>query len=629
MKIKFLLSLVIAVLLLTNLNAQSFKLWVSGNGNDSNSGTKEAPFESIAMAQRKARELRRLSDPSISNGINIVLKQGTYFLYEPLVFRPEDSGTPGSPTVISSANGEKAVISGGMQLTGWKKYNGSIAGLPKKAKGKIWAVDIPKVGGRQLEFRQLWVNDKKAVRASSLNDGTLDRILSVDKKNEILWIPKPEFRFNEINQLEFVIHQWWAIAILRVKDIKIQGDSAGVSFHQPESHVEFEHPWPAPFIDKNKNMNGNSAFYFVSAPELLTRPGEWYEDLENGKVYYWPRENENMRKAKVVIPVLETVVKISGSLDALVSNIQFKDISFNHCGWLRPSIAGHVPLQAGFYMLDAYKLLIPGTPDKASLENQAWIGRQSAAVELECAENLLFESCIFRHLAATGIDLIYATHHNTINGCLFEDIGGTAIQAGFFGDENFEAHLPYKPTDYREVCRYETFSNNLITNVTNEDWGCVGIGVGYAHDIAIEHNEISNINYSGISLGWGWTPTINCMKNNRVFANEIHDFAKQMYDVGGIYTLSPQPNTEIRANAIYDLRKAPYAHDPNHFQYIYFDERSSYIRSVDNWTETDKFFSNTPGPGNEWTNNGPQVADSIKNAAGLEAEYLYLKEILK
>jgi hypothetical protein len=111
------------------------------------------------------------------------------------------------------------------------------------------------------------------------------------------------------------------------------------------------------------------------------------------------------------------------------------------------------------------------------------------------------------------------------------------------------------------------------------------------------------------------------MRNNLIHANHIHHFAKQMYDVGGVYTLSAQPNTEISENSIHHLEKAPYAHDPKHFQYIYFDEGSSYIRAVNNWTEADKFFSNTPGPGNQWINNGPQVADSIRIRAGIQKEF--------
>lgn len=618
------IGLLLMILIVSSASAK--EIWVSPSGNDANPGTKEKPLATILMAQRQARELRRLNDPSAKEGIQIILKSGNYQLDESLLFRPEDSGSAESPTTIQAAHGEEPIISGGVPVKNWKKMSSSIAGLPKAASGKLWVADIPEVGGRQLEFRQLWVNGTKAQRASTLTDGKLPRILSVDKANQILWIPKPAVALNEIKQLELVIHQWWAIANLRVKNIRVVGDSAAVTFHQPESRIEFEHPWPAPYIDALKEKNGNSAFWFVNALELLNQPGEWYEDLKAGKIYYWPLENQDMAKAEVVAPNLETLVQITGSTDFPVKNIHFSGISFQYTSWMRPSKAGHVPLQAGMYLLDAYGLKIPGTPDKAKLENQAWIGRQSAAVEARYAGNLKFERCNFSHTAATGLDLIIGTSHDLVEGCTFTDIGGTAIQSGFFGSADFEAHLPYNPTDDCEVCQYETFRNNLIKGATSEDWGCVGIGVGFARNVTIANNEISDVNYSGISVGWGWTKTINCMRNNLVHANHIHHFAKQMYDVGGVYTLSAQPNTEVSENSIHHLEKAPYAHDPLHYQYIYYDEGSSYIRSVNNWSEVDKFFSNTPGPGNEWINNGPQVADSIKVKAGIQKEF---QDILK
>jgi len=614
--------LLLLVFVVSSLSAR--EIWVSPTGRDTNPGTKEQPLASISAAQRQARELRRLNDSSIKEGIQIILRGGVYQLEEPLLFRPEDSGTPESPTTIQAAPGEEPVISGGVPVINWKKMGGTVTGLPKAATGKIWVADVPEVGGRQLEFRQLWINGTKAQRASNLTDGVLPRILSADKVNQILWIPKPAFSVKEIRQLELVIHQWWAIANLRVKNIRVVGDSAAVTFHQPESRIEFEHPWPAPYIDALKEKNGNSAFWMVNAVELLNQPGEWYEDLKAGKVYYWPLENQDMTKAEVIAPNLETLVQINGSADFPVKSVNFSGISFHHTSWMRPSRAGHVPLQAGMYLLDAYGLKIPGTPDKAKLENQAWLGRQSAAVEVKYAGNLKFQECNFSHTAATGLDLVAGTSHDLVEGCTFTDIGGTAIQAGFYGSADFEAHLPYNPTDDREVCQYEIIRNNLVTNATNEDWGCVGIGVGFARSMTIAHNEISEVNYSGISIGWGWTKTINCMRNNLVHANHIHHFAKQMYDVGGIYTLSAQPNTVISENSIHHLEKAPYAHDPLHYQYIYFDEGSSYIRSVNNWTEVDKFFSNTPGPGNEWINNGPLVADSIQSRAGIQKEFQHL-----
>jgi hypothetical protein len=602
------------------------EIWVSPSGSNSNPGTKDKPLGTLSMALRQARELRRLNDPAVRDGIQIILKGGTYMLDESLIIRPEDSGIPGAPTVVKAAEGEVPVLSGGVPVKNWMKVTKPVAGLPEAAKGKIWMTDIPEVSGQLPEFRQLWVNGVKAQRASTLTDGTLNRILSVDRKNEVLRIPKPLFNINEIKQLEFVIHQWWAIANLRVKSVSIEGDSAAVTFHQPESRIEFEHPWPAPYIDEKKEKNGNSAFWFANAIELLNQPGEWYADMKAGKIYYWPAAGQDMKSAEVIIPCLENLVQIEGTLDKPVSNIRFSGISFVYTGWLRPSVAGHVPLQAGMYLLDAYKLKTPGTPDKPWLENQAWTGRQRAAVEITCASSIVFDKCVFNHLAATGLDLIKGTSNNIVEGCKFTDIGGTAIQSGFFGDASHEAHLPYIPADEGEICRYESILNNLIDDVTNEDWGCVGIAVGFAQNITIAHNEISNINYSGISLGWGWTRTINCMKNNLVHANYIHHFARQMYDVGGIYTLSAQPNTEISENFIEHLEKAPYAHDPNHYQYIYLDEGSSYIRIKNNKTEADKFFSNTPGPGNEWINNGPQVNDSIKINAGIQKPF---RDILK
>jgi hypothetical protein len=597
---------------------------VSPKGNDHNSGSENEPLRTLSRALRKARELRRLNDPCMEDGIIILLEEGVYQLDEPVVIRPEDSGSKSSPTIIRADRGDQVVLSGGITLKGWEKPTKMPAGLPPEAKGKIWAADIPVIWNRQLDFRQMWVNGEKAHRASNLHDGSLDRILASDSLKEEIWIPVPSSVLHRPERTEFVIHQWWAIANLRIKSMDIEGGKARLRFHQPESRVEFEHPWPAPFIDRNNEYNGNSAFYLVNDIGLLNRPGEWFRDPGSGKVYYWPGEDEDMATADVTIPVLETLLRIEGSIDNPVSHVHFEGIRFEHTGWLRPSREGHVPLQAGMYITDAYKLLQPGTPDKQSLENQAWIGRQPAALIVKNASNASVRNCVFTHLAATGIDLISGSKDGLVEGCVFRDIGGTAIQLGFFGDRSTEAHLPYNPSDKREICHHIRIENNLITDCTNEDWGCVGISVGYAHDITIEYNEISHINYSGICVGWGWTKTISCMKNNRVHANHIHHFARQMYDVGGIYTLSAQPATEISRNRIEHLEKAPYAHIPDHFQYIYLDEGSSYIKVIDNWTEKDKFFSNTPGPGNEWINNGPGVSAEIKESAGLTEEFRYL-----
>jgi hypothetical protein len=235
-----------------------------------------------------------------------------------------------------------------------------------------------------------------------------------------------------------------------------------------------------------------------------------------------------------------------------------------------------------------------------------------------------FENCRFEHLASTGLDYHKAVHDNTIKGNLFKDIGGTAILAGVYSDEATEIHLPYNPKDEREVCSGMQISNNLITNATNEDWSCVGIGAGYTRNTTIEHNEIDNVSNTGISMGWGWSPTANAMRNNKIVANKIHHCGKHNYDCAGIYTLSAQPNSLISENYIDSIYKAPYAHLPTHWFYLYTDEGSSYFTVKDNWTPTQKYLQNANGPGNEWANNGPAVNEKIKQAAGLQSDWQWL-----
>jgi hypothetical protein len=583
----------------------SFDIYVSPSGKDTNEGSVTAPKATLPAALRQAREMRRLKAEDIENGIHIILKGGTYAQYEPLFVRPEDSGTAQSPTVICGAEGEHVVLSGGVKISNWKKA------------GKYWVADVPDFNGRPLDFRQLWINGRKAVRARDVADfEKMNRIVNNDPKNEILWVPAKAVKsILKAPYAEMILHEMWCVANLRIKSIEVHGDSAAVRFHNPESRIQFEHPWPRPMIGKGVN----SPFYLTNALELLDQPGEWFHDIKSHKIFYLPLANENVNKVDAVVPALETLVQVEGTLDRPVQNVVFKNIDFNYTTWMRPSEKGHVPLQAGMYLTEGYKLkpqMIRGD-NNHKLDNQDWLGRPAAAVTVSGANSIDFENCRFEHLGSTGLDYVSGAQGGTVSACTFRDIAGNGLVAGTFDAPALEAHLPYYPTDLREVCNGQQIRNNLFTDVTNEDWGCVAICAGYVSNINIEHNEISDVSYTGISLGWGWNQTVNCMHNNRVFANHIWHYAKHMYDVAGIYTLGVQPKTVISENYVHDIYKPGYVHDPNHWFYLYTDEGSSYITVKDNFTEGDKFLKNANGPGNTWENNGPMVNDSIKARAGI------------
>ena len=602
----------LAFCLLSQPLAWAGDIWVSPTGNDNNKGTREAPFQTIEKAVKQAREWRRLHNPEANGGIYIHLTEGVYFQEKTLFLRPEDSGTAQSPTVIESEG--RAVISGGLQVTGWKPLADVDSRLADSVRNKIWIAEAPRIGNRHLEFRQMWVNGKKAQRASQFADGVMERMLNFNPQEQTITIPTPKVKgLEDASSLEMIVHQRWAIAILRVKSMEAKGDSTIVRFHEPESHLEFAHPWPQPVIGGEK---GNSSFCLVNDLALLDEPGEWYQEYPSGRIYYYPRENEDMSQATVIAPALEKLVMVDGSLERPIQHIQFRNVHFEHAAWNRPSYEGHVTLQGGFRLLDAYKLAIPGLPEKASLENQAWIARPEAAITVKGSNHIDFDGCVFQHMGATGLDYEWAVSDSKVNSCRFTDIGGSALLIGAFPDGGFETHVPFKPVNMEELCSDIQIQDNLITEVTNEDWGCVGIGAGYVKDITISHNEVSYVNYSGICVGWGWTLLESGMRNNRIEANYVHHFAQRLYDAGGLYTLSYQPGSVMRNNRIEYLVDAPYATNDRAF-YIYFDEATDGYTVENNWCPEERFDSNQPGPHNVWKVNGPNVDEAIKMQAGI------------
>lgn len=598
------------------------EIWISPKGSDFNDGTRQSPKATLTSALRQAREWRRTEDNRIQGGITIYVEGGTYAFHEPVFIRPEDSGTKESPTIIRSVGDEKVILSGGISINGWKKQ------------GKVWVADVPAFNGRPLDFRQLWVNGKKAVRARDVEDfEKMNRICSVDEKNEILYVPAVSIRRLIDNKgnlkakyAEMVLHQMWCVANLRIRSVEVQGDSAAIRFHQPESRIQFEHPWPRPMVTTDGH---NSAFYLTNARELQDVPGEWYHDIDARKVYYYPREGEKMQEAEVIVPAVETLVRVEGTLDRPVCHIRFEKITFSCTTWMRPSEKGHVPLQAGMYLTDGYRIdpKMQRNYLNHPLDNQGWLGRPAAAVRVVAARQIDFERCRFEHLGSTGLDYEEAVQGGVVRGCLFRDIAGNGLLVGSFSPAAHETHLPYDPADRREVCTQQHINNCYFTEIGNEDWGCLAIAAGYVGDVNIEHNEISEVPYSGISLGWGWTQTVNCMRNNRVHANLIHHYAKHMYDVAGIYTLGSQPKSYVTENCVHSIYKPGYVHDPNHWFYLYTDEGSSFITVRDNWTEGEKYLQNANGPGNVWENNGPKVDNDVHERAGLEAGYKDLLNI--
>ena len=252
--------MLIAMLIFCGMQASAGDIYVSSDrGNDAADGSSNAPLLTISRALKQAREWRRLKLPEADGGIRIILDGGTYRHFAPIFVRPEDSGTVQSPTVICGANGgAKPVISGGMEVTGWKRGCDDPR-LPAHVRNKVWVAEAPLLGNRIVETRQMYVDGVKARRASQFSDGVMERMKDFNAEDETITIPTPKFDLKSAKQLEMVVHQRWAIAILRVKSMTDDGNgNTVVRFHDPESRLEFAHPWPQPVIGGER---GNSSFF--------------------------------------------------------------------------------------------------------------------------------------------------------------------------------------------------------------------------------------------------------------------------------------------------------------------------------------------------------------------------------
>ena len=476
------------------------------------------PGESIHDALRTAREWRRTNDPRCKGGITITLEAGRYYMYEPLFLRPEDSGTKESPLVIRGIG---------------ENHTSIICGDARQQHTQLW----PQQG--------------------------LERMIDFKKEARTITIPTPpdsvlQYFASKNTPLEMVVHQRWAIAILRVKKMTVEGDKTIISFMEPESRLEFEHPWPQPVIGGEK---GNSSF--------LLRTTEQRDGIEQ-------------------------LVIVDGA-----NYVRFEGITIDKTCWNRPLHKGHVTLQGGFPLIDAYKLKEnPGLPWDEGLENQAWIERPVSAVTVSNAHHIEFYSVLFQNLAATALDFVDNISDCKVQKCTFGNIGGTAIMGGSFAESPREVHRPY--TDLAEHCQRLTITENFIVDAANEDWGAVAIALGYVRHCTVSKNYVTRVNYSGICIGWGWTPLDTGMENNHIVGNKVSHYARQLYDAGGIYTLSNQPNSTIKGNEISQPFPAPYATNDRGFC-IYLDARTDGFTIENNTTEgrlirCDEIGDNHPGP---------------------------------
>jgi hypothetical protein len=576
-------------------------IYVAPNGDDSNPGTMAQPLRTVG----KARDLVRGMTTGMTADITVYLRGGTYPQTSTLTFSNADSGQNGRYVKYLAYTGEQPIITGGQPITGW---TASTTGN-----------GIYTASGITTPFRQLYVNGVKAIRARTPNLGTngafaFNRLTGADNTAQNIQVASSEVsNWNNFTKVEMHVMTGWGDNTVRLASSSTTGSTAYLKVQSPESTILFDRPFP--HLGGQFGGFTKHCYYFENALEFLDQPGEWYLDEGKGVLSYKPRSGEDMSKAVVVAPMVETVVSIAGtSTTSQVGYLWFQGITFAHSTYMRPSQSGFLDGQAGQYNITA------------TTDNKQTVGRPAAGVSVMNANHIHFERNIFTQMGATGLDFISGTASDTVIGNVVTDIAGNGISIGkFTASDTTEYHVPYNPSDKNEICTGDTIKDNYIHNVTTEFQGGCGIAAGYPKQLDIEHNEIAYANYTGISVGYGWTSSVNAMSNNLINYNNVHHVTQIMADGAGLYTLSnQQPSSQMQYNYLHDYSTSQWADYGDNG--IYLDEQTSGYAVAHNAmvNAPTNVVQNHTGT-NTITDTPASNSSSVNSMAGIEATYADIK----
>ncbi len=523
--------------------------YVDNNGSDSNDGSKQAPFKTIQKAKDAVRTLIR-EGKLPEGGAKVYLREGTYYMYDSLVFGLEDSGTENGKITYTAYPGENVRLSGGkpIEQSWFRPINEEEKThiIDQNAAAKVMVADLRANGVTeygvlntrgyhyfnkgQYMAAELIVNGENQTLARYPNAGTIP----VDNKNLL-----PE-------ELSFKYENDRPSSWAKAKDVWICGTLS----------INYENNYyPVDKIDtvakkiklkegKIKTYYTNGWYFAENLLEEMDQVGEYYIDREAGKLYYLPPEDFNSKEYTVELSTIgKPIFYFNGAKNIAVTNMTIeggrgyaalgttKDYQMMTYGefLIKNNITNPIVFDPN--STHFYRLANPSNyPEAQVFPGHIWDGFLDEGSGVEGIE---FRSCQIRNFGQGG--LIFRGTKIKIEDNEIKNIGGTGVfMTG--GD-------------------YETLTSSENTIINNEIHR-----VGYQHRA---YNPAIALQGVGCRVAYndvydGPHCILNFGGNDHIFEyNKIHDAVKECLDMDAIYTrneISPQRRgTVFRNNYIHNL----------------------------------------------------------------------------